>query len=106
MLPFPLSSLRFLPPVAFPLLHSLRFLSLLFSLNIIHIYWCSHCFIPLFYPFLMNSVFGVTKIKFEDYKVALNYFGSSGFIFSFDFKDGYYHIKINPIFNPIKDGLF
>jgi hypothetical protein len=32
------------------------------------------------------------------YKVALNFFRTKGYIFTFDFKDGYYHIKIHPEF--------
>jgi hypothetical protein len=47
---------------------------------------------------LLNKFIRVPKIKYDDYKVALSYFRSKGYIFTFDFKDGYYHIKIHPSF--------
>lgn len=46
----------------------------------------------------LNQYILVPKIKFEDYKVVLNYFCCKGYIFAFDFKDGYYHLKIHPDF--------
>jgi hypothetical protein len=46
----------------------------------------------------LNKYIKVPKIKYDDYKVALNYFRTKGYIFTFDFKDGFYHIKIHPDF--------
>jgi hypothetical protein len=46
----------------------------------------------------LNKYNFLPKIKFEDYKIILNYFCSKGYIFAFDFKDGYYHLKIHPDF--------
>ena len=36
------------------------------------------------------------KVKFEDLKVALNYFDKGHFMFSFDIKSGYHHVLIFP----------
>lgn len=46
----------------------------------------------------LNEYVVVPKIKFDDYKMALNYFRSRGFITSFDFKDFYHALAINPRF--------
>jgi hypothetical protein len=45
-----------------------------------------------------NKYIKMPKIKYDDYKAALNYFRTKGYIFTFNFKDGYYHIKIYPDF--------
>ena len=36
------------------------------------------------------------SVKFEDLKVALNYFEKGHFMFSFDIKSGYHHVLIFP----------
>ena len=46
----------------------------------------------------LNEYIVVPKIKFDDYKCALNFFHSKGYLICFDFKDGYYHISIDPAF--------
>ena len=46
----------------------------------------------------LNAYIEVPKIKFDDYKCALNFFHSRGYLICFDFKDGYYHVKIDPAF--------
>ena len=46
----------------------------------------------------LNEYIIVPKIKFDDYKCALNFFHSKGYLICFDFKDGYYHISIDPAF--------
>ena len=46
----------------------------------------------------LNKFIEVPKIKFDDYKCALNFFQSKGYLICFDFKDGYYHIAIHPKF--------
>jgi hypothetical protein len=45
----------------------------------------------------LNKFVEVPAFKFED-KIGLNYFIKDGFMFSFDFKDGYHHIAINTNF--------
>ena len=47
---------------------------------------------------LLNDYIVIPKFKLDDYKVALNYFREKGWIFVFDFKDGYHHVKIHPDF--------
>ena len=34
------------------------------------------------------------RVKYEGYKIALSYFLTEAFTFSFDLKSGYYHIEI------------
>ena len=46
----------------------------------------------------LNEYIIVPKIKFDDYKCALNFFHSKGYLICFDFKDGYYHVSIDPKF--------
>ena len=42
----------------------------------------------------LNQYIDVPKIKFDDYKCALNFFHNKGYLICFDFKDGYYHVKL------------
>ena len=42
----------------------------------------------------LNEFIIVPKIKFDDYKCALNSFHSKGYLICFDFKDGYFHICV------------
>ena len=44
----------------------------------------------------VNNHIWKTKIHFEDWTVALQYFRKNHFMFSFDLKSGYYHIGIYP----------
>ena len=46
----------------------------------------------------LNKYIDVPKIKFDDYKCALNFFHERGYLICFDFKDGYYHVAIAPEF--------
>ena len=34
------------------------------------------------------------RVKYEDWKIALSYFMTEAFMFSFDMKSGYHHIEI------------
>ena len=40
------------------------------------------------------------KIKFEDWKTAINYFGTGKFFTKFDFKNGYHYVEIFPAHQP------
>ena len=44
----------------------------------------------------VNQFLGKDKVKFEDWKVALNYFQKGSYMISFDLKSGYNHIEITP----------
>ena len=43
----------------------------------------------------VNQFLEKEKVKFEDWKVALNYFQKGSYMISFDLKSGYHHIEIN-----------
>lgn len=47
---------------------------------------------------LLNKYIVIPKFKLDDYKVALNFFRSRGWLITFDMKDGYHHIAIHPEF--------
>ena len=42
----------------------------------------------------VNKCLRKDRVKYEDWKVALNYFTVGGYMFSFDLKSGYHHIEI------------
>ena len=46
----------------------------------------------------LNKFIAVPSFKMEDYRTAQSLFDRSGFLFSFDLKDGYHHLKIDPSF--------
>ena len=46
----------------------------------------------------LNKFIAVPTFKMEDYKTALSFFDENGFLFSFDMKDGYHHLLIDPEF--------
>ena len=41
-----------------------------------------------------NKCLGKMRVKYEDWKVALSYFMTEAFMFSFDLESGYHHIEI------------
>ena len=47
---------------------------------------------------ILNEYITAPKFKLDDYKVALNFFKERGWIFVYDFKDGYYHVKMHEDF--------
>ena len=47
---------------------------------------------------ILNEYVIAPKFKLDDYKVALNYFKEKGWLFVFDFKDGYHHVKLHDDF--------
>ena len=47
---------------------------------------------------ILNEYVVAPKFKLDDYKVALNFFKEKGWIFVFDYKDGYHHVKIHKDF--------
>ena len=47
---------------------------------------------------ILNDYISAPKFKLDDYKVALNFFKEKGWIFVYDFKDGYYHVKMHDNF--------
>ena len=44
---------------------------------------------------ILNDYIDAPKFKLDDYKVALNFFKEKGYIFVYDFRDGYYHVKLH-----------
>ena len=42
----------------------------------------------------VNKCLRKMRVKYEDWKIALSYFMSEAFMFSFDLKSGYHHIEI------------
>ena len=47
---------------------------------------------------ILNDYVVAPKFKLDDYKVALNFFREKGWLFVFDFKDGYHHVKLHKDF--------
>ena len=47
---------------------------------------------------ILNDYITAPKFKLDDYKVALNFFKEKGWIFVYDFRDGYYHVKMHDDF--------
>ena len=47
---------------------------------------------------ILNDYIVAPKFKLDDYKTALNYFREKGWLMVFDFKDGYYHVKLHDDF--------
>ena len=47
---------------------------------------------------ILNDYVVAPKFKLDDYKVALNYFTERGWLLVFDFKDGYYHVRLHDDF--------
>ena len=45
---------------------------------------------------LLNKLIWKQKIRFEDWKIASDYFEKDSFCFKFDFSKGYHHIDIFP----------
>ena len=46
----------------------------------------------------LNKYIEIPHIKYEGHETALNFFKKGGFMFSFDLRDGYHHIKIRENF--------
>jgi DNA topoisomerase VI subunit A len=46
----------------------------------------------------VNKYVSVPHFKYEDWKVALNFFKNKGYIIAWDLKDGYHHVMIHPDF--------
>ena len=46
----------------------------------------------------LNNYIEIPKIKYEGHDTAFNYFQKGGYMFSFDLRDGYYHVNIAPEF--------
>ena len=46
----------------------------------------------------LNDFIITPKFKLDDYKVALNYFKEKGFLFIYDMRDGYFHVKLHKDF--------
>ena len=42
----------------------------------------------------INKCLRKMRVKYEDWKIALPYFATEAFMFSFDLKSGYHHIEI------------
>ena len=42
----------------------------------------------------VNKCLRKMRVKYEDWKIALSYFMTEAFMFSFDLKSGYHHIEI------------
>ena len=47
---------------------------------------------------VLNKYVAVPSFKMEDYRTAQSLFDKDGYLFSFDLKDGYHHILIDPTF--------
>ena len=45
---------------------------------------------------VLNKHVKKEKIKFEDYRIALQLFKKDSFLFKFDLKSGYHHIDVCP----------
>ena len=43
----------------------------------------------------LNYYIKKNKVKFEDYKIALNYFHKNCYMYKFDLRSGYFHLDIN-----------
>lgn len=46
---------------------------------------------------VLNTFIKKERVKFEDYKVALEYIVPNGYMFKFDLTSGYHHFSIKPI---------
>ena len=49
---------------------------------------------------ILNDYIDAPKFKLDDYKSALSFFKDQGWLLVFDFKDGYYHVKLHEDFRP------
>ena len=47
---------------------------------------------------ITNMLVWKEKVKFEDWKVAMNYFEKDSYLFKFDLTSGYFHIDLNKKF--------